>query len=212
MLARIVSASIEHRAIVLGASAILAVLGAAALAELPFDAFPDTTPVQVVVHPVAPALSPLEVERQISFPVEQAMGGMPGVREVRSVSKFGFSQIVLLFDDDVDVYRARQLVAERLPTVDLPDDVGRPTLGPLSTGLGEVFQYLVRSDRHDTTELRTLHDWVVRPRMLSVPGIAEINTWGGHVLQYQAVVDPERLAAYGLNLDDVAGAIVGGEA
>jgi len=207
MLARIVSASIEHRGIVLGAAAILAVLGAAALAELPFDAFPDTTPVQVVVHTVAPALSPLEVERQISFPVEQAMGGMPGVREVRSVSKFGFSQVVLLFDDDVDVYRARQLVAERLPTVDLPDDVGRPTLGPLSTGLGEVFQYLVRSDRHDTTELRTLHDWVVRPRMLSVPGVAEINTWGGHVLQYQAVVDPERLAAYGLNLDDVAGAL-----
>ena len=207
MLARVIELSIRHRVLVLGATAVLAVLGAAALAELPFDAFPDTTPVQVAVNTVAPALAPLEVERQITFPLEQAMGGLPGVRQVRSVSKFGFSQLVVLFEDGTDIYRARQVVAERLPAVALPDDVGRPALGPMATGLGEVFQYLVRSDRHDTTELRTLHDWVVRPQMLSVPGVAEINTWGGHVLEYQAVVEPERLAAYGLNLDDVAGAL-----
>ena len=104
--------------------------------------------------------------------------------EVRSTSKFGFSQVTAIFEDDTDLYLARQVVSERLQTVSLPEGVDRPSLGPVSTGLGEVFQYLVKSDELDAQELRTLHHWVVRPQMMQVPGVAEINTWGGYEKQY----------------------------
>src|SRR5690606_27972995 len=120
----------------------------------------------------APALSPLEVERQISFPVEQAISGLPGLHEVRSISKFGFSQVTAIFDDETDIYLARQVVSERVATAALPDGVGRPALGPVSTGLGEVFQYVLHSDTLSPRELRTLHHWVIRPQMLQVPGVA----------------------------------------
>lgn len=207
MLTRIIDLSLRHRAVVLAATALLVVAGLLAFRRLPFDAFPDTTPVQVTVNTVAPALSPLEVERQISFPVEQSIAGLPGLVEVRSLSKFGFSQVTAIFEDGTDVYLARQVVMERLGPVELPPGVGRPALGPVSTGLGEVFQYLVRSDTLSARELRTLHHWVVRPQMLQVPGVAEINTWGGYEKQYHVVIDPERLLEYGLTLDDVAAAL-----
>ena len=207
MLNRLIDLSLRHRGVVLLASAILVVAGLVSFKHLPFDAYPDTTPVQVTVNAVAPALSPLEVERQITFPLEQAIGGLPGLTEVRSVSKFGFSQITAIFDDDTDVYLARQVVGERLQTVELPEGVGRPSLGPVSTGLGEVFQYLVESDELSARELRTLHHWVVRPQMLQVSGVAEINTWGGYEKQYHVVFDPDLLIKYELTLDEVAAAL-----
>ena len=207
MLNRIIDLSLRHRAIVLLATGLLVLVGLASFRQLPFDAFPDTTPIQVTVNTVAPALSPLEVERQITFPLEQSVGGLPGLAEVRSVSKFGFSQITAIFDDGVDIYLARQVVMERLASVELGPGVGRPSLGPVTTGLGEVFQYLVRSDELSPQELRTLHHWVIRPQMMQVPGVAEINTWGGHEKQYHVVIDPDLLVKYDLSLDDVAAAL-----
>jgi cobalt-zinc-cadmium resistance protein CzcA len=207
VLSRIIDLSLRYRVAVFVAAALLVLTGLTSLAELPFDAFPDTTPVQVTVNAVAPSLSPLEVERQITFPLEQAIAGLPGLEQVRSVSKFGFSQITAIFDDSIDVYLARQVVMERLHSVELPPDVGRPSLGPVSTGLGEVFQYVLRSDELSATELRTLHHWVVRPQMLQVPGVAEINTWGGYEKQYHVVIDPDLLVKFGLTLDDVADAL-----
>ena len=203
MLSRIIDLSLRYRLAVFVAAGLLVAVGLASFAKLPFDAFPDTTPVQVTVNAVAPALSSLEVERQITFPLEQAIGGLPGLKEVRSISKFGFSQVTAIFEDTVDVYLARQVVMERLQSAELPPGVDRPSLGPVSTGLGEVFQYLLRSDELSATELRTLHHWVVRPQMLQVPGVAEINTWGGYVKQFHVgegefggVVDGVRLASH----------------
>ncbi len=204
ILTRLIDLCLTYRPIVLLAAAVLAVFGAAGLLKLPFDAFPDTTPVQVQVNTTAPALSPLEVERQITFPVEQAISGLPGLAEVRSISKFGFSQVTAIFDDETDVYLARQVVSERLAAVELPEGVSRPALGPVATGLGEVFQYLVRSDTLSAQELRTLHHWVIRPQMVQVPGVAEINTWGGYDKQYHVLVAPEKLVKHDLTLDDVA--------
>ncbi len=207
MLNALIEISLRYRGVVLLAAAILVAAGLVSFKHLPFDAYPDTTPVQVAVNTVAPALSPLEVERQITFPIEQAVSGMPGLTEVRSISKFGFSQITALFEDGTDVYLARQVVGERLGAVELPEGVGRPSLGPVSTGLGEVFQYIVESDTLSPRELRTLHHWVVRPQMLQVPGVAEINTWGGFEKQLHVIFDPDLLIKHGLTLDDVATAL-----
>lgn len=204
MLDRIIDLSLRYRPIVLLASALLVLTGVVSFTRLPFDAFPDTTPVQVQINTTAPALSPLEVERQITFEVEQAIAGMPGLRNVRSISKFGLSQVTATFDDETEIYLARQLLSERLQGVELPEGVVRPTLGPASTGLGEVFQYVLKSDSLSPEELRTLHHWVVRPQLLQVPGVAEINTWGGYERQYHVVIDPARLTKFGLTLDDVA--------
>lgn len=204
MLTRLIDLCLRHRPIVLVATLVLAVLGAFSLARLPFDAFPDTTPVQVQINSTAPALSPLEIEKQISFPVEQAISGLPGLSEVRSLSKFGFSQVIARFDDDSDIYLARQLVSERLAAVELPEGVERPTLGPVATGLGEVFQYVLHSDTLSLEELRTLHHWVIRPQLVQVSGVAEINTWGGRERQFHVVVDAARLVKHALTLDDVA--------
>lgn len=207
MLDGLITASLRHRGAVLLATLVLAVAGVAAFQRLPFDAYPDTTPVQVAVNTTAPALSPLEIERRVTWPIEQSIAGLPGLVEVRSISKFGFAQITAIFEDGTDVYRARQVVSERVAGVDLPDGVARPSLGPMSTGLGEVFQYLVTSDTLSPRELRTLHHWVVRPQMVQVPGVAEINTWGGFEKQFHVVFDPAALLAYGLTLDDVAEAL-----
>jgi len=181
--------------------------GVFALVRLPFDAFPDTTPVQVHVNTSAPGLGPEEVERQITQPLELQLRGIPGLLELRSISRFGFSQLTLVFEDDVGVYRGRQMVAERLPTASLPASAHPPALGPVTTGLGEIFQYVLRSDRHTATELRTLHDWVVRPQLLGVAGVAEVNTWGGFERQLHVVIDPARLVSYDLALTEVAEAL-----
>ncbi|MBK8481688.1 MAG: efflux RND transporter permease subunit [Proteobacteria bacterium] len=204
MLTRLIDHCLRHRPIVLAATAVLALVGLLSLARLPFDAFPDTTPVQVQVNTTAPTLSPLEVERQITFPVEQTIAGLPGLSEVRSLSKFGFSQVTAIFDDHTDIYLARQVVSERLATAELPEGVGRPALGPVATGLGEVFQYVLHSGTLSARELRTLHHWVIRPQMVQVPGVAEINTWGGYEQQVHVLVDPQRLIKHALTLDDVA--------
>ncbi len=204
MLTKLIDLCLRHRPVVLLLTVALAAVGLTSLARLPFDAFPDTTPVQVQVNTTAPALSPLEVERQITFPIEQSIAGLPGLDEVRSVSKFGFSQVTAIFDDETDIYLARQVVSERISTVSLPSGIEAPALGPVATGLGEVFQYVLHSEKLSPRELRTLHHWVIRPQMLQVSGVAEINTWGGEEKQYHVVVDPATLVKHDLTLDDVA--------
>jgi cobalt-zinc-cadmium resistance protein CzcA len=205
MLDWIIRFSLSNRLLVCLLSAVLVGLGAAAVKRLPIDAFPDTTPVQVQINTVAPSLNPLEIEQQITQFVELSIGGLPGLQNVRSVSKFGFCQVVATFDDSISIYLARQLVSERLASVELPEGIRRPQLGPIATGLGEVFHYLVSTDNPERslTELRELHDWVVKPELRKVPGVAEVNSWGGFEKQFHVIVEPELLIKYGLTFHSV---------
>ena len=207
MLNRIISWSIQHRRLVIAAGLVMGLIGAFALGRLPIDAFPDTTPVQVQINTTAASLSPLEVERQITFQVEQAISGLPALKEVRSISKFGLSQVTVIFDEGSDIYRARQTVMERLQSVELPAAIERPQLGPVATGLGEVFHYLVTGAGKSLAELRTVHTWVVKPQMRSVRGVAEVNTWGGDERQFHVVVDPLSLSKHGLTLSQLIEAL-----
>ncbi len=219
MLDWIIDFSLRHRFLVIAMTLVLVVVGAVSLAHLDIDAFPDTTPAQIQINTVAPSLSPEETERQITFPVEQAIGGLPGLDMVRSISKFGLSQVVVTFNDATDIYFARQVVNERLGTVELAQGIERPQMGPVSTGLGEVFHYVLTYEEYDfsklpdvervkkLTELRTIQDWVVKPQLRSIPGVAEVNSWGGYEKQYQVRIDPSRLVKYGLTFDQVTEAI-----
>ena len=164
-------------------------------------------------------MRPEEIERQITYPIEQSLSGLPALENIRSVSKFGFSQVVVTFDDGTDIYFARQVVGERLATVELPIGVGRPKMGPVATGLGEVFHYVLTYPGIDfsalpegervrlLTELRTTHDWVVKPQLRTVPGTAEINSWGGYEKQFQVRMDPAGLVSRGLTFDEVITAL-----
>ena len=207
MLNAVINWSLHNRVLVLIGAAILAGLGLAVVPELPIDAFPDTTPVQVAINTSAPSLGPLEVERQITFPVEQAISGLPRLDQVRSLSRFGLSQVIVTFHDGTDIYFARQLINERLAAVELPEGINRPRMGPVATGLGEVYHYLVRHTNNDLMEARTKQDWVIRPALRTVPGTAEINSWGGLEKQYQVRIDPQKLLAYDLTFDQVQEAV-----
>ena len=207
MLNAVIDWSLRHRFVVIATTVGFIVTGAFSLSRLPIDAFPDTTPVQVQVNTVAPALSPVEIEQQITFPVEQAISGLKGLAEVRSISKFGFSQVTVIFDPLTDIYLARQQVMERLSTVELPEGLPQPAMGPVATGLGEVFHYILTSDTKSLTELRSIQDWIIKPQLRSVPGVAEVNSWGGYERHYQVVVDPAKLMKYRLSLVDVFDAL-----
>ncbi|MFM8707266.1 MAG: efflux RND transporter permease subunit, partial [Planctomycetia bacterium] len=182
--------------------------------RLVIDAFPDTTPVQVQINTVAPGMVAEEIERQITFPVELSMGGMPGLEGLRSASMFGLSVVIVTFRDGTDIYFARQLINERLGTVSVPAGVERPEMGPVSTGLGEVFHYLLvpRPARNgeegmSLTDVKTLQEWTLKPALRSVPGVAEVNAWGGLNKQYQIRVDPVLLRKYGLSFDEVVASV-----
>jgi cobalt-zinc-cadmium resistance protein CzcA len=207
MINRIITWSLDHRLLVIVLTLVVVGFGVWSLRRLPIDAYPDTTPVMVQVNTTAPALSPLEIEQQVTFPVEQVISGLPGLHEVRSISKFGLSQITAIFEEGVDLYLARQMVMERLQSARLPEGIDPPQLGPISTGLGEVFHYIVTGNGYTLEELTTIHDWVIKPQLLSVPGVAEVNTWGGERKQYQVVIEPRTLIQYGLTLDDVFDAL-----
>lgn len=219
MLNWIIDFSLRNRAVVLVAVAAVIAAGAWSLQYIDIDAFPDTTPVMVQINTTAPSLSPEEVERQITFPIEQSISGLPGLEKLRSISKFGLSQVVVVFEDSTDIYFARQLINERLSTVELPAGIERPKMGPVSTGLGEVYHYIVRLDGVDIsslpkerrveklTELRTTHDWVIKPQLRTVSGTAEVNSWGGYEKQYQLRMNPDRLIRHGLTFDEVVEAV-----
>jgi cobalt-zinc-cadmium resistance protein CzcA len=210
MLNWIIGWSLRHRFFVILGTLVFVAWGVHSLLKLPIDAFPDTTPVQVQVNTVASALSPEEVERQITQPVEVAISGLPRLAGVRSISKFGLSQVTVTFEDGTDIYFARQLISERLGTVELPEGIEHPEMGPVATGLGEVFHYLVvgKGDKPASlTELTTAQDWIIAPQLRQVRGVAEVNTWGGHVKQFEVVVEPSRLIKYALTLDEISEAL-----
>ena len=204
--------AVSQRLLVLLMVLIMAGAGVYSLINLPIDAVPDVTNVQVQVLTAAPSLAPLEIERQITFPVEVAMSGLPDIEEIRSVSKFGLSAVTVVFHDSVDTYFARQLVLERLSQAreQIPENIGSPEMGPISTGLGEIYQYELKADKgsgYDATALRTIQDWSVRRQLLGVPGVTEVNSFGGYEKQYQVRLDPAKLQSYSLSLRDVVEAV-----
>jgi cobalt-zinc-cadmium resistance protein CzcA len=207
MLNAVIDWSLRNRFVVLACAVAFVVLGAWSLPNLPLDAFPDTTPVQVQINTMAPGLGAEEIERQLTFPVEQSISGLPRVTQMRSISKFGLSQVVVVFEDGTDIYFARQLLTERLNNAEMPEGVARPKLGPVATGIGEVFHYTLSSKCRSLTELRTLQDWVLKPALRTVPGTAEINGWGGFEKQYQVRVDLDHLAHLDVTFDQVVQAL-----
>ncbi len=209
MLNWVIETSLRNRLVICLVAVAMTVMGGLALTRLPIDAFPDTTPVQVQINTVAPSLNPLEVEAQITLPVELEIGGLPGLSNVRSISKFGLSQVVATFLDRTSITLARQLVSERLQGIELPEGIDRPELGPIATGLGEVFHYIVRSENgeHSLMQLRELHDWVVKPHLRRVSGVAEVNSWGGFEKQFHVVVEPSKLLKHQLTFVDLTEAL-----
>jgi len=205
---RFVHATLGQRAFVLLCVAALTITGGMALRDLPIEAFPDLTNNQVVVITEAPSLAAPEVEQRVSYPIETALMGVPNAQEVRSISKFGLSIVTVVFDDAVPVYFARQLVTERMVDVRnrLPQGL-EPVLGPVATAFGEIYQYVVTGDTVDAMSAKTLHDWDIRTRLRSVPGVSEVNSWGGLTKQFQVVVNPVSLEKYGLTLGEVLRAV-----
>ncbi|CAN1533899.1 COG3696 Putative silver efflux pump [Sphingomonadaceae bacterium] len=217
MLARIIGFSIRQRWFVLAVVALLCALGVYSATKLPIDAVPDITNVQVQINTEAEGFSPLEAEQRITFPIETAISGIPKLAYTRSISRYGLSQVTVVFEDGTDTYFARQLVNERIQSAksQLPPGI-EPQLGPLATGLGEIFMYAVEpkpgarkpdGSEYTPSDLRTLSDWVVRPQMRTIPGVAEVNTIGGYARQYHVTPNPQQLASLKLSLTDIVEAL-----
>ncbi len=205
---RVVAAALRQRLFVLLCVVALIGTGIAAYRDLPVEAFPDLTNNQVVVVTTSPGLAAPEVEQRITYAIETALMGTPGAEQVRSISKFGLSIVTVVFADSVPVYFARQLVSERLADVRGRLPMGaEPSLGPVATAFGEIYQYLVEGEAVDPMTAKTVHDWEVRNRLRSVPGVSEVNSWGGLTQQYHVIVDPPRLEKYGLSLGEVVSAL-----
>jgi cobalt-zinc-cadmium resistance protein CzcA len=205
---KIIDFVLRQRLLVLIGTLLLAGIGVYSFRKLPIDAFPDVTNVQVQVITTAPGMSPFETEKLVTSPIELQMSGLPNLHETRSISKYGLSLVTLVFEDSVDTYFARQLVLERLIEAKegLPKGV-EPMLGPISTGLGEIYQYTLEGKGKSLMDLRTLQDWVMRKLLRSVPGVTDVNSFGGDVKQYQVVVNPARLIKYNLTLRQVFEAV-----
>ncbi len=237
---QVLAFSVRRRWLVVLATLAVAISGARSLTMLPIDAVPDVTNVQVQINAIAPALSPIEIEKQVTFPIETALAGTPGLESTRSFSRNGFAQVTAVFTEKTDIYFARQQVTERLAEAkaNLPPGV-EVKMGPISTGLGEIYWWSVGYDRpgegipvrdgkpgwqsngsyltpegelltddfQRTVYLRTVQDWIIRPQMKSVPGVAGADAIGGYVKQYQVQPDPARLVAYGLSFDQIVKAI-----
>ncbi len=217
LLERIIGASIAHRWLMMMLTLALVAVGIWSFSKLPIDATPDITNVQVQINTAAPGYSPLEAEQRITYAVETVMAGLPRMEQVRSLSRYGLSQVTVVFEDGTNIYFARQQVAERLQQVKSQMPVGLdPQLGPIATGLGEIFMYTIDADPkarkpdgtpYNATDLRTLQDWVIRPQLRNVPGVTEVNTIGGFQRQVHITPDPARLRALGFSLEDVAQAV-----
>ena len=219
MIVSLLEFSLRQRILVLGLACLVSIAGVFAFQSIPIDAYPDVTNIQVQVLTGAGGLSPVEVERFITYPLELQMTGLPGLAEIRSLSKFALSQITVVFNDDVDIYFARQLVLERIMAAKerLPDGI-EPVMAPVTTGLGEVYHYYVEGPHAtatdanvveaELTDQRTLQEWVLRPLLKGVPGVIDVNGMGGFVKQYQVLVDPAKLRKFDLTLHQVYGAVV----
>ncbi len=217
-LERILRASVDNRWLVITLAIAAAALGIRSFTRLPIDAIPDITNVQVQINTVVEGLSPLEVEKRVTFPIETALAGIPGLESTRSLSRYGLSQVTAVFRDGTSIYFARQLVSERLQDArgSLPDGIDEPAMGPIATGLGEIFMWTVAAEpgatkpdggAYTSIDLREIQDWVVRPQLRTIQGVTEINTIGGYRKEYQVTPDPSRLVAYGLTFHDLMLAI-----
>ncbi|MDO9157425.1 MAG: efflux RND transporter permease subunit, partial [Sediminibacterium sp.] len=210
MLTKIIEFSVRNKLII--GLFVIALIGYGTynLTKLPIDAVPDITNNQVQVITVAPSFGATDIERLVTFPIEQANNNISGLLEIRSFSRFGLSLVTIVFNDETDIYWARQQVAERLLQVQsqIPAGIGTPQLGPVSTGLGEIYQYVIRPEKgyenqYDVTELRTMQDWIVRRQLLGVKGVAEVSSFGGKLKQYSVEVDPSKLLSYNITIADV---------
>ena len=214
MLNKIIEFSVKQK-LIIGLFVIFLIgYGAYEVTKLPIDAVPDITNNQVQIITVAPSLGATDIERLVTFPVEQANSNIHGLKELRSFSRFGLSVVTLIFDDKTDVYWARQQVQERIQNVkdQIPPGVGIPSMGPITTGLGEIYQYVVKAKKgyehkYDETELRTIQDWVVRRDLLRVEGIADVSSFGGKLKQYEIAINSDKLNAFGISMDDVFSAV-----
>ncbi|MBN9321367.1 MAG: CusA/CzcA family heavy metal efflux RND transporter, partial [Delftia acidovorans] len=217
MFERIIRFAIEQRWLVLLAVLAMAGLGIYNYQRLPIDAVPDITNVQVQINTQAPGYSPLETEQRVTYPIETVMAGLPNLEQTRSLSRYGLSQVTVVFKDGTDIYFARQLVGERMQQAreSLPDGVS-PTLGPISTGLGEIYLWTVEAEEnakkpdgspYTPMDLREIQDWVIKPQLRNVPGVTEINSIGGYAKEYLVAPSPEKLSAYGFTLADIVAAL-----
>jgi cobalt-zinc-cadmium resistance protein CzcA len=210
---RLLNFFLSNRWLVLIAMVLLIAGGITVMLHLPIEAFPDLTNNQVVVTAQAPGMSPVEVEQLVTFPLETSLLGMPNLEVVRSTSKLELSMVTVIFNDSVDLYRARQLVAERIAQAQSRMPMGiQPVMGPMSTAFGEVYQYTVQSPDLSLMQLKTLNDWTIRYSLLTIPGVSEINSWGGDTKEYSIVVDPEQLRRYNLTLHQIVTAVQGNNA
>lgn len=214
MLNKIIDFSINNKFIIGLFTLALIVFGVYEVKQLPIDAQPDITSNQVQVITVAPSFGAEDIERLVTFPIEQATANIAGITELRSFSRFGLSLVTIVFNDDTDVYWARQQVSERLLQVSgqIPEGIGEPQLGPITTGLGEIYQYVVRpaegyENQYDATELRTIQDWIVRQQLISVPGVADVSSFGGKLKQYEIAINPQRLQSFNLTINDLFSAL-----
>ncbi len=209
MLKSIITFSIRQKYVALALVVLMAVAGYFSLMQLPINSLPDVTPVQVLVITKAGRFSPFDVEKLVSYPIETAMNGLPDVAQVRSISQFGLSAVTVEFDEGTDIYFARQMVSQRLQSIadELPPDVSSPQLGPISTALGEIYQYVIMGENYSLTELREIQDWLIAPQLKVVSGVTEINSFGGFVKQYDVVIQPGKLRTFGISLSEVLDAI-----
>lgn len=210
MLDRIIQWSISHKLIIFIFMAAWTGFGIYALSNLPIGAVPDVTNNQVQVITTSRNLATEDVEKFLTYPVELEMANLPGVKEIRSISKFGLSVVTIVFEEEMGTYLPRQLIAERLKIAEgkIPAGFGQPFMGPISTGLGEIYQYVIDvkpgyEDRYSITDLRTIQDWVVRRNLSGIEGVIEVNTWGGFLKEYEVAINPERLKAMNVNLAQV---------
>lgn len=205
----IIHFSVRQKFVALALVVLMAVGGVSALLKIPINSLPDVTPVQVLVITKAGRYSPYDVEKLVSYPIETTMNGLPNIKEVRSISQFGLSAVTVEFEEGTDIYFARQMVSQRLQSIrgELPQGVSSPKLGPISTAMGEIYQYVVKSDNHSLTELREIQDWLIAPQLKTIKGVTEINSFGGFVKQYDVIIQPGKLRNYSIGLRDVISAI-----
>ncbi|MGB3775714.1 MAG: efflux RND transporter permease subunit, partial [Leeuwenhoekiella sp.] len=210
MLDKIIQFSINNKLVVGILTLFLIGWGTYSLTKLPISAVPDITDNQVMVITVSPTLAAQEVEQLVTFPVEQTMVSIPEIKDMRSFSRFGLSIVTIVFEEDTDLYWARQQVQERLSSAadEIPEGVGKPEMAPVTTGLGEIYQYVVHpeegyEDQYDVTELRTIQDWIIKRQLLGTKGVAEVSGFGGFVKQYEIAIDPNKLQSMDITIEDI---------
>jgi len=210
MFSKIINFSVKNKFIVLLFTAAIALVGLFSLSQIPIGAVPDITNNQVQVLTTSNRLSTQDMEKFVTYPVELEMANLPGVKEIRSVSKFGLSVVTIVFEDDMGTYLPRQLIAEKIKSASsrIPEGFGSPEMGPITTGLGEIYQYILDvepeyKDQYNSTELRTIQDWIVKRQLSGIPGVVEVNTWGGHLKQYEVAIQTQKLNAFNITAREI---------